>query len=325
MSPPVLLIIFNRPEHTRRALAAIRPSRPSTLLVVADGPRSAAEASLCAETRDVIAEVDWDCAVLKNYSEKNLGCGIRVHTGIDWAFSQFEELIVLEDDCIPTPSFFAYCAALLEYYRDDERVMHIGGFNLQATTPVTSHSYYFSKYTIASGAWATWRRAWKFYDAKLSSWPAAKSKGVIESWCNDRYEQGYWGEIFDRMFRGAPDVWDYQWNYACWVQNGLAILPSVQLATNIGFGPDATHTKSPIPSLMCAPGEIGQIDHPPFMIRNREADTYIFENSFGGAALKQADSLRAKVRRRLGPLLWPLRSVKKVVGIARRQNRTTDR
>ena len=175
MSPPVLLIIFNRPEHTRRALAAIRRVRPRSLLVVADGPRSAAEATLCARTRDVISEVDWDCTVLRSYSEKNLGCGIRVHTGIDWAFSQFEDLIVLEDDCIPDPSFFSFCEQLLEYYRDDERVMHISGNNFQPDQPSTSYGYYFSKYTHAWG-WATWRRAWKHFDWALEHWPELRNE-----------------------------------------------------------------------------------------------------------------------------------------------------
>jgi hypothetical protein len=324
LTPPVLLIIFKRPEHTRRALAAIRRVRPKILLVAADGPRDGDETVLCAQAREVIEGVDWDCTVLKNYSDRNLGCGVRVHTGIEWAFSKFEELIVLEDDCIPTGSFFSFCEELLAYYRDDERVMHIGGFNLQPTNPVTSHSYYFSKYTLASGAWATWRRAWRFYDAKLASWPAAKSEGVIESWCSDRYERSYWSEVFDRMYQGAPDVWDYQWNYACWTQNGLAILPSVPLATNVGFGAGATHTKSPIPGLMRAPGEIDRIDHPPFMVRNCEADAYVFENSFGGGAMKQADSSGARLRRRLGPILGPLRALKRIVGLAGRQRRSAD-
>jgi hypothetical protein len=270
----------------------------------------------------VISEIDWDCTVLRNYSDQNLGCGVRVHTGIDWGFSQFEELIILEDDCIPTASFFSFCGELLAFYRHDERVMHIGGFNLQAKTPVTNNSYFFSKYTLASGAWATWRRAWRFYDAKMATWPAAKSAGVIRNWCNDPYEIRYWSDIFDRMYKGAPDVWDYQWNYACWIQNGLAILPSVQLATNVGFGVDATHTKSPITSLIRAPGEVGRVEHPPFVSRNDEADSYVFESSFGGGDMKRADSVRAKLRHRLGPFLWPLRAVKKLVRSANRQSRS---
>jgi hypothetical protein len=322
MNVPVLLVIFNRPELTRRALAAFRRVRPKTLLIVADGPRSAAESAICAQTRDVISEIDWECSVRTNYADENLGCGIRVHTGLDWAFAQFEELIVVEDDCVPTDSFFSFCAELLAHYRDDERVMHIGGFNLQPTSPVTNHSYYYSKYTLASGAWATWRRAWRFYDASLASWPVAKSEGLVENWCDDPYERKYWSEIFDRMHRGAPDVWDYQWNYACWIQNGFAILPSVQLATNIGFGADATHTKSPIPSLMLPPGEIDRIEHPPFMIRNREADAYVFENNFGGGAMRRDDSSGARLRRRMGPILRPLRVLKRVVGYANRQFRS---
>ncbi len=323
MTPPVLLTVFNRPEHTRRALAAIRRAQPRVLLIVADGPRDADEVELCRETREVVEAVDWECDVRKEYSAVNLGCGLRVHTGIDWALSQFEDVIVLEDDCIPTVSFFPFCETLLEFYRRDERVMHIGSFNFQVTNPVTDYSYYFSKYPLASGAWATWRRAWRHYEPTLASWPASKKAGLVQSWCDDPHEQRYWTEIFDRMHEGATDVWDYQWNYTCWVRNGLAILPSVQLATNVGFGSDATHTKTEIASLVRPPGEIHRIEHPPFMIRNFEADAYVFENSFGGGAMRKVESGSAKVRRRLRQWLRPLRAARNIPRAARRQDRVT--
>jgi len=323
MNVPVLLVIFNRPDLTRRALAAIRRVRPRTLLVVADGPRSAAEAALCAQTRDVISEVDWDCTVLTNYADENLGCGIRVHTGIDWAFSQFEELIILEDDCIPDPSFFSFCAQLLEYYREDKRVMHISGNNFQPEQPSTSYGYYFSKYTHAWG-WATWRRAWKHFDWTLKQWPELKKSGMIRGWCEDLNEQRYWTEIFDRMYAGAPDIWDYQWNCSCWAQNGLTIIPTVNLVSNIGEGPDATHTKELGPYLNRPVHSIGSVEHPPFMIRDCEADAYTFANNFGGAAMKASDSWSAKLGVTLWPMLWPLRVLKRVVGYANRQIRSTD-
>jgi hypothetical protein len=113
---PIVFLIFNRPEETARTFAAIRAVRPARLLVVADGPRAGrrGEEELCRRTRSVIDGVDWPCEVLRNFSGANMGCGRRVASGFDWAFAQVEEAIILEDDCLPDPSFFPYCAELLE-------------------------------------------------------------------------------------------------------------------------------------------------------------------------------------------------------------------
>ena len=296
---PVLLIVYNRPDLARQSLAAIAKIKPKILLVAADGPRSVSEFDECAKTRDITSRVTWECDVRTNFSDENLECGIRVHTAVDWALEQFEDVIVLEDDCIAEPSFFRFCEELLEYYRHDERVAHIGGFNFQETRPVGKHSYYFSKYTIASGGWATWRRAWKYYDWKVEQWPQLKEAGLVECWCDDPLERQSWTSTFDRMHRGAPDVWDYQWNLACWAQNSLAILPSVHLLKNIGFGPDATHTKNVVSCLLFPTSEISTISHPPFMLRNRSADAYLFEHNFGGAGMRYARSWKGRSRHSL--------------------------
>ncbi|MEN2383889.1 MAG: hypothetical protein KA716_33360 [Gloeotrichia echinulata DEX184] len=146
LSTPIGFFIFNRPDLTAQVFEAIRQTKPHKLLVVADGPRFPEEEEKCLKTREVIKSVDWDCEVLTNFSEINLGCKYRVYSGLDWVFSQVEEAIILEDDCLPTPSFFYFCQTLLQRYRDDERVMHISGNNFQFGQSRTPYSYYFSKY-----------------------------------------------------------------------------------------------------------------------------------------------------------------------------------
>lgn len=309
---PVLLVIYNRPEMTKRSLAAIANFQPKILLVAADGPRSIADSDKCARTRELIGGVSWGCDIWTRFSDENLGCGISVHTAVDWALEQFEEVIVLEDDCIAEPSFFRFCEELLHHYRRDERIAHIGGFNFQETQPVGTHSYFFSKYSIASGGWATWRRAWRHYDWKVEKWPQLKEAGLVQRWCEDPLEQKLWTSAYDRMHKGAPDVWDYQWNLACWAQNGLAILPSVHLLTNIGFGSDATHTKKVIPCLVAPTSELSTISHPPFIVRNRKADTYLFEHNFGGAGMRYAKSWRGRLGYALRSLRSPYRALKKL-------------
>ena len=292
----VVLIIFNRPETTKEVFDAIAEAKPRRLFIAADGPRFPEEAGKCEQARAVVEKVDWDCEVLKNYSDINLGCKLRPASGMDWVFSQVEEAIILEDDCLPAPSFFAFCQALLEYYRDDKRIMVISGNNFQDGQKRGTYSYYFSKYSHIWG-WATWRRAWRHFDADMKTWPEFRRAGLIRSVCRDPYEQEYWTGIFDSVFAGTDSIWDAQWLYTCWSQNGLCILPNSNLVSNIGCGPDATHTLSEnvIPGIPTV--DIWKITHPIFVVEDHQADAYTFDNVFGGKAMRARDSFKGKVRR----------------------------
>jgi hypothetical protein len=294
LSTPVALIIFNRPDLTEIVFEAIRQAKPQKLLVVADGPRSPEEAEKCDQTRAIIDRVDWECQVLKNFSDTNLGCKRRVSSGIDWVFSQVEEAIILEDDCLPTPSFFYFCQALLAKYRHDDRIMHIGGTNLQFGQSRTPYSYYFSKYAGIWG-WASWRRAWQNYDVEMKTWKEFKASKIIDSVHTNPYEQQYWVNILDRVHQGLIDTWDYQWSYACWSQGGLSITPEVNLVRNLGFRPDATHTHSKSDLSALPISDLWEIKHPPFTIDHREADAYVFDRILGGNAMKKADSAVGKL------------------------------
>lgn len=300
-STPVAFIIFNRPDLTEIVFQAIRQAKPQKLLVVADGPRFPEEAEKCEKARGVIDKVDWNCEVLTNFSETNLGCKGRVSSGLDWVFSEVEEAIILEDDCLPAQTFFYFCQTLLEHYRHDERVMHISGNNFQGGQNITEYSYYFSKYAHIWG-WASWRRAWRHYDVNMKTWSEYKNLGLISSAWEDAYEQKYWVGIFECIFNGALDTWDYQWLYACWCQNGLSIIPKFNLVSNIGFRPDATHTFGESPLSRMQTTDIWEINHPPFIVKYQEADAYTFDHVFGGLAMRYADTLAAKVRQYVGEL-----------------------
>jgi hypothetical protein len=310
MNTPVLLIIYKRPELTRRALALIAAAKPSRIFVAADGPRNASEEQACRAARDVVAQFPSEIEILTNFSDENLGCGIRVHTAITWAFTMTEDLVILEDDCIPNASFFRFCDALLERYRGDQRVMHISGDNFVGSPASGPYAYYFSKYTHASG-WATWRRAWQHFDWAISKWPELKAARLLSASCSDVYERKYWADLFDRLHRGDREVWDLQWNLACWSQNALAVLPSVNLVLNDGWGPDATHSKSPMDWPQTV--ELVKITHPPTMVRNVAADEITFDRNFGGAQMREMDSPRARFRRQISPFLEPARIVKRAL------------
>ena len=294
LKTPVAFIIFNRPDTTAKVFEAIRQAKPPKLLVVADGPRSSDEAEKCEETRDIIKKIDWDCEVLTNFSEVNLGCGRRVSSGFDWVFSQVEEAILLEDDTLPDPSFFRFCQTLLERYRDDERVMHINGDN-SANQDRTHYSYYFSKY-IHSWGWASWRRAWQHYDHEMKSWAEFRKAGLLASICEDSDERQYWISIFEAMYTNpeALDNWDVQWLYACWMQNGLSIIPQKNLVSNLGFNrADAAHTTGDnLIRSKLKTSDIQEISHPPFMVKHRELDRRSYDLLFN-------QQLKSKIYRRL--------------------------
>jgi hypothetical protein len=273
---PVAFLIFNRPEVTARVFSEIARVRPPVLLVVADGPRAdrPGEAEKCRATRAIIDRVDWPCEVLTNYADGNLGCRRRVSSGLNWVFDVVEEAIILEDDCLPHPTFFRFCEELLEKYRDDERIAQISGDNFQFGRQWGSDSYYFSRYCHVWG-WASWRRAWKHYDVQIRSWPKVRGSDALTRWFGgDNQTAQYWSEILDRTYRGEIDTWDYQWVLTCWERDTLTILPSVNLISNIGFGPEATHTVSKVSQLANMPieGIDFPLRHPASVVRNVAAD-----------------------------------------------------
>ena len=293
LETPVAFFIFNRPDLTEIVFNAIAEAKPKILLVVADGPRNDAEYEKCKKTREVIEKVNWDCEVIKRYSDINLGCGKNVSSGLNWVFDTVERSIVIEDDTLPAPTFFNFCDVLLDRYRDDERVMHISGTNVQNGQLRTNYSYYFSKYNHGC-AWATWKRAWKYYDYEMKTWPAFKKAGLMNQICEDEFEIEYWTRVFENMSSHNPiDIWDYQMNYSMWSQGGLAILPNVNMTTNLGFRSDATHTivddGNPIANMPRQ--DIEHILHPPFVVRHKEADCYTFDYIYGGKALRDSHAV----------------------------------
>lgn len=279
MNTPVVLIIFNRPDMTERVFTEITKVKPRKLFVIADGPRPDRpdDVEKCAAARAVVERVDWDCEVFRDYSDVNLGCGLRPSTGITWVFQSVEKAIILEDDCVPDPTFFPYCEELLERYRDDERIMHIGGMHPYGRQR-TSYSYYFSLFPTVWG-WATWRRAWRHFDIAIRRWSELRES----SWLVDMAGDGKAAEtlrgVFDHAYtaEGQVDYWDYQWIFGCWSQHGLAAIPGVNLIRNIGFGPEATHTKFPSDGQLDLPTAKMEfpLRHPSCLVRDREADYFI--------------------------------------------------
>lgn len=305
---PILFLIFNRPDTTARVFEAIRQAQPARLYIAADGPREgrAGETDLCEQARKVALEVDWPCQVTTLLRNENLGCKKAVSGAINWFFEHEPEGIILEDDCLPARDFFRFCDELLEKYRDDPRVGSITGDNFISATWKPDESYYFSRFSHIWG-WATWRRAWANYDVTMADWPSLGSRFIkTEVFAGNNQAAAYWSAVFDKVHKGEIDTWDYQWVFACFKNNCLSCIPRENLVTNIGFGPNATHTKSAESKL--ANVATGSLDFPllePKDIQSvQEADLWtlneVFEIHQHGLSLKR---LKASLNYRFGRLV----------------------
>lgn len=241
---PVTLIIFNRPDKAAIVFEKIREARIAKLFIVGDGPRAhkAGEAELVEQGRLIVDQVDWPCEVKTNFAPTNMGARRRVASGLDWVFSQVEETIILEDDCVPDLTFFRFCGELLERFRDETRIGVISGNNHLKGKKVSSESYTFSG-TGHTWGWATWKRVWDGFGGEhglKDSWTKAEQKAILS-----RIPSLTWRISFGRMLKHAVhlDAWDIPFSVHCQEREYLSVVPEVNLVTNIGFGAGSTHTK----------------------------------------------------------------------------------
>lgn len=275
MRSPVALFLFNRPDTAARVFERIAAARPPRLLLIADGPRpgNPGDPGLCRAAREAVAAVDWPCEVSRLYSDVNLGCGPRMASGLDWVFQQVDEAIVLEDDCVPEPSFFPFCDELLERYRHDSRIGVISGYNPLGEEQHCPDSYFFSRYSQTWG-WASWRRVWAHFDHHLTALPEALARGTLADVFEEPHVYAEWLRFFTTYGRNRAALWDYQFSFAQMSQSLLSVIPAVSQVSNVGCGrADATNAGSET--------DLGLVEswpmpfplrHPPFVVRGRRND-----------------------------------------------------
>lgn len=278
---PIAFFIFNRPAQTEKVFERIKRVKPDKLLIIADGPRSGVptEDEVCRRAREICERgIDWPCDVKTNYAPSNLGCKRRMSTGLDWVFSTVERAIILEDDCLPGLSFFGFCQELLERFQDDQRVMQICGTNVDESSFDHEFSYSFSKYGPIWG-WASWRRAWTYYDVEMKSYTHPATRELLANIWEYHGEGAYREELYARILSGNLDTWDLQWGYAKYVNSGLSIVPSKNLISNIGYGGGSTHTGDSTDPMANRP--ITEVTFPlrhyPFVVRDRKVDQAFHE------------------------------------------------
>ena len=280
----VLFLVFNRPDTTAQVFEAIRQAKPPRLYVAADGPRAGreGEAERVAKVREIATAVDWPCVVKTLFRAENLGCKYAVSGAITWFFEQEEQGIILEDDCLPSQSFFWFCENMLNRFSKNEAIMSVTGTNI--TRGLTFEAdYFFSRYALMWG-WASWARAWKKYDLDLEHWPRHRQSGHLkELGISGAAKIEAWKKILNRTKRREIDTWDYQWIYTCWLHNGLTISQAKNLVRNIGYSNDATHTTGYHPILSnLKPNELEwPLKEPLTCAPNSEVDDFISKHWFG--------------------------------------------
>ena len=219
----------------------------NNLFIIADSARVGVPDDIfkCREALDIATSLSNKTQIHVNKAEFNMGCGRRVHSGLNWVFEITDRSIILEDDCIPDLSFFPFAEELLAKYEKDERISSIGGsnpFHIQCR----KSSYYFSKYSRIWG-WATWARSWCNYDFEMEAWSNRSKNMDINGRFDDPYERNYYINLWDSLVGGNIDTWDIQWNFYNFIHDKLTIVPSRNMINNIGHGHEGTHTKRSLP------------------------------------------------------------------------------
>ena len=242
----VLFLVFNRPDTTAQVFEEIRKALPPRLYVAADGPREGkdGEAERVRKAREISTAVDWPCEVQTLFRDENLGCKQAVSQAITWFFENEEQGIILEDDCLPSQSFFWFCEALLDRYRLDEHVYLISGYNKQNYWAKPSQDYFYSYFGGIWG-WASWRRAWLAYDAEMDGLESLIENGAFVKQMGRHLGRIRQNQLIDakrNAIHGKINSWGYPWALSRHANNGIACVPCVSLIKNIGFGMDATHT-----------------------------------------------------------------------------------
>lgn len=314
LSTPVALIFFARPETFAQVFAQVRAARPAQLFLIQDGPRTHRPDDMekIEACRAIAEQIDWDCEVLRNYSPENMGCGARPYSGISWVFEHVDRAMILEDDCVPGPSFFPFCEELLERYQADQRVIMISGLNHHVEHDCGKYSYCFAK-TGAIGGWATWRDRWQHYDFDVAQLDDAYLTRLLAQATPTsviRRRMTAWLQTRAARLNGQNlPYWDVQWGLQKFIQSGLAIVPKYNQIHNIGFGVNATHSGGSVKHLPAAvaryfyaptpPLEFPLV-HPSFVLADADYDRRVYATQYPNLLTRIAFGVTCRVKRLFG-------------------------
>lgn len=297
----VLLIFFARPNTLKEVFEQVKKARPSRLFLACDGSRDnvPTECERIEECKKIVSDIDWDCQVFTHYSDVNLGCGKGPESAISWAFEHTDELVILEDDCVPNETLFPYMQEMLAYYRNDTRIGIISGFNHFYEWDCGENGYCFTKYGATLG-WGTWKRVWDNFDFYVKGIQNKYYRDLLK---NDIPNTKAGKERIDSWLRAATETphkkvnyWDIQFGFVKYTQSYLCIVPKNNLIYNIGVGLGSTHTESN-QTTRWKPGQVlfmptksmeFPLVHPEYVICDRKYDNMCFRKVLHKNLFKKA-------------------------------------
>jgi hypothetical protein len=312
---PVLLIAYNRPEHTVKVLDAIKKQKPRKLFVFQDGISAGNDDDKInhQDVRRLLTEKpNWDCELNTYFPTKNLGCGPGPASAITWFFENVGEGIILEDDAVPSDDFFQFAEELLGLYKEDNSVNVIGSMHLDGKW-YGDGSYHFSMANRNLCAWATWKRSWEYFDYSMQNINSMQLRNALKKYGCSLLEIEYWNERLVEIKKDCLNhtSWDMQFLMSIWLNQGKGIFPNRNLSTNIGFGANATHTTSENHiAANVASHSILPIHHPTNQKINRKADLnyhklYFQPKEYGwNGIVRLPFRINKRVKRFLGIKSW---------------------
>lgn len=236
----VLLLFFNRPDTFGQVFESVRQARPSKLFLYQDGMRGERDKAGVEACRKIAENIDWECEVYRKYQEKNYGCDPSEYISQKWAFSIVDKCIVLEDDDVPSQSFFPFCKELLDRYENDTRISMIAGFNPDETTEGVPYDYFFTS-AFSIWGWASWRRVVDQWDGSYSILDDTYNRAQLEALIKARRYRNNFLKICTDHRNTGKEYYESIFRTAMLTNSGLAIMPTRNLVNNIGLTADSTH------------------------------------------------------------------------------------
>ena len=270
INSPILYCCYNRLDLIKKSIKHIQNIDCKKIYLAIDGPKNTQlEKNKNKKIIEFLNKVKFKSKKVFLIRKKNLGCKLSISGAIDWFFKFEESGIILEDDMIPSKSFFKFCDFALKKYSDCEKIMMISGTNYLGEK-IISNKYFFSEHFLIWG-WATWKRSWKKYDVEMKKWKNTKVKNKLKK-RYDRNEYNFLKNRFNSFFTDYSDTWDIQWYFACILNKGLTVMPEANLVSNIGI--EGTHSKKYYKKLFLKYGkfQVNKIVDPEVIERNNSFD-----------------------------------------------------
>jgi hypothetical protein len=254
---PVLLVFMARPKQFTQVFEQVKIARPTKLFLYQDGPREGKidDVDNILKCRAIAENIDWECEVYKMYQEKNIGCDPSGYIAQKWMFKHVDRGLILEDDCVPSQSFFKFCFEMLHKYANDKRINYICGMNhLESYNNGTNDSYFFTS-TGSIWGWATWKRTVELWEENLDFLNDQHSLNLLKRTIGNRYfnlKLPTWirhkesGKGYFESILGSSVILNSQLN----------IVPTKNLISNIGIASDSTHS---VDSLVKLPKDIRKL------------------------------------------------------------------